>query len=79
MFTTIHISLILVLLAFGYFIFSSIKLRLKFDDTIRFMDLSYSVFRSRLRLNGESEQIYMVALKVKGVDLCGILITDMSP
>ncbi|MCP4703021.1 MAG: DUF2953 domain-containing protein, partial [candidate division Zixibacteria bacterium] len=69
----------LVLLAFGYFIFSSIKLRLKFDDTIRFIDLSYTLFRIRLLFNDKTGQIYIVGLKVKSFDLWDILKTDMSP
>ncbi|MCP4703018.1 MAG: DUF2953 domain-containing protein, partial [candidate division Zixibacteria bacterium] len=69
----------LVLLAFGYFIFSSIKLRLKFDDTIRFIDLSYTFFKIRLLFNDKTGRIYLAGIKVKTFNLWDILKTDRSP
>ena len=62
MFTIIFILVFTVII---YFIFSSIKLRLKFDDAIKCLDLSYTFIRFRLLFNDMTGRIYFAKIRIK--------------
>jgi len=72
------IIFIFILLAVIYFIFSSIKLRLKFNEAIKFIDLSSTLLRFRLLFKNKTGQIYIFGICVKTFDLLDIF-TEKKP
>lgn len=64
MFTLTYILTVLASLAILYFVFSSIKLRLKFDDSIKCIDLSYTIIRFRLLFNDMTGRIYLSGVRI---------------
>ena len=75
MFTIIFIFIILAIVYFG---FSSIKLRLKFNDKIKFIDLSYTLFRFRLLFNDKSGRLYFAGIGVNKFNLLDIITTEKT-
>jgi len=69
MFTYIFIFVCLAVISL---LLSSIKLRLKFNEKIKFIDLSYTLIRFRLLFNNKSGKIYISGIRVKTFDLLDI-------
>ncbi len=70
------IIFIFIILAIVYFGFSSIKLRLKFNDKIKFIDLSYTLLRFRLLFNDKTGRISIAGITIKRFDLLDILTSE---
>ncbi len=70
--------LIFILLAVICFIFSSIKLRLKFNDKIKFIDLSYTLFRFRFLFNDKTGRLYFAGIRIKKFDLMDIITAEKT-
>lgn len=73
MVTYIFIFIVLVVL---YLIFSSIKLRLKFNESIKFIDLSYTFIRLRLLFNDMTGRIYLAGIGIKKINIIEEILKD---
>jgi len=73
MFTLIFIFVVLALLYLGL---SSIILRLKFDDSIKCIDLSYTIIRFRLLFSDMTGRIYIAGITIKTFDLLDIFVSE---
>ncbi len=75
MFTIIFIFIILAVL---FLAFSSIKLRLKFNESIKFIELSYTLIKFRLLFNDLTGRIYFGGIRIRKFNLLDIF-TDKKP